>query len=216
MMRKLFLISCLVPCVAVLVGCPKKGDGADAADNTPVAVVDAAPAAPALPVAKNTADVARFPAGEKALTDDDQKILDPFTQVRTSPNAGGFVGGLKAGTDPFKIAEFQNSMLVSFADPKDPNTQLMGWIPKTAFTTVTIFDAGKRDSAVDAAVVVDAGTGLRCPAGQEAIVNLGNTAGICRRKCTADKDCRTPLAGACQNGSTAGGKIAKVCANEAP
>src|SRR5437868_11911973 len=103
-MRKLFAVCALVLCVAILVGCPKKTDGAaDAADDAPAPV--AAPAAPVAPVAKNVSDVARFPAGEKALTDDDQKIVDPFTVVRTSPHAGANVGTLKAGTDPFKMAE---------------------------------------------------------------------------------------------------------------
>lgn len=214
-MRKLFLVSCLVPCVAMLVGCPKKtGDAADAADDAPAPVV-VADAAPAAPVAKNAADVARFPAGEKALTDDDQKILDPFTTARTSPNAGGIVGNVKAGTDPFKIAEFQTSVLVAFPDPKDPNTQVMGWIPKASFTTITIIDAGKKDATVDAAIDA-APTVLKCPAGQEAIVNIGTSAASCRRKCTADKDCKNPTANACQNASTSAGKIAKVCANEAP
>jgi hypothetical protein len=96
-MRKLFLLSVLVPCVAVLAGCPKKktddGDAGDAEAEAAVAVVDAAPAAP---VAKNAAEIARFPAGEKPLPDDDQKTVDLFAQARTGPKQGPIVAQVKA------------------------------------------------------------------------------------------------------------------------
>ena len=219
-MRKLFVLCALLPCVAMLVGCPKK-NGADAGDEAaaPAAVVDAAPAAAAAPAAKNVNDVARFPA-EKPVTDDDQKTVDLFASAKTGCKSGAQVALVRAGTDPFKIAEFQDCLLVTFPDPKDANTTLMGWIPKDAFTRVTIVDAGLRDASKDATVdaavaVVDAAAPLKCPAGQEVIVNLGQPP-TCRKKCTADKDCKTPTAGACANANTASGKVAKVCANEAP
>jgi hypothetical protein len=219
-MRKLFVLALLLPCVAMLAGCPKKkDDGADAGDDGAAAAVDAAPATAAAPVAKNAADVARFPAAEKPLTDDDQKLLETFTIVRTSCKSGNAVATVKAGTDPFKIAEFQDCILATFPDPKDATATLMGWIPKASFTTVTIFDAGLKDASKDAtidATVVDAApTALKCPAGQEVIVNLGST-GTCRKKCTADKDCKTASAGACATATTAAGKLTKVCANELP
>jgi hypothetical protein len=213
-MRKLFLASALVLSVATLAGCPKKStEAADAGDEAaaPVVVADAAPAAP---VAKNVNDVARFPA-EKPLTDDTQKTVDLFASAKTGCKSGNQVALVKAGTDPFKIAEFQDCILITFPDPKDANTTLMGWIPKEAFTHVTVIsDAGAKDAAVDAAVA-PATTTLKCAAGQEAIVNIGS-APTCRKKCTADKDCKTPTAGACANASTTAGHIAKVCANEAP
>ena len=143
-----------------------------------------------------------------------------WTQVEGDPHpavvilfsvAGAVVATLKVGTDPFKIAEFQDCNLVTFPDPKDATVTLMGWIPKDAFTKVTIVDAGIKDAAVDAAV----STVLKCPAGQEAIINVSAVA-ICRKKCTVDKDCKTATAGACAAASTAAGKITKVCANEAP
>ncbi|MEA2753692.1 MAG: hypothetical protein QOI41_7835 [Myxococcales bacterium] len=215
-MRKLFLVCALVPCVATLLGCPKKTDATDGGDDAApvVAVVDAAPAAP---VAKNVNDVARFPA-EKPLTDDAQKTIDLFASAKTGCKSGNQVALVKAGTDPFKIAEFQDCILVTFADPKDANTTLMGWIPKDAFTRVSVvLDAGIKDAATDATVVdaAVATTTLKCAAGQEAIVNIGRDP-TCRKKCTADKDCKTPTANACANASTTAGKITKVCANEAP
>ncbi|MDB4996380.1 MAG: hypothetical protein JWM74_3812, partial [Myxococcaceae bacterium] len=187
----------------------------DAGDEAAVAVavVDAAPAAP---VAKNVNDVARFPA-EKPLTDDAQKTIDLFASAKTGCKSGNQVALVKAGTDPFKIAEFQDCILVTFPDPKDANTTLMGWIPKDAFTRVTVvLDAGIKDAATDATVdAAVATTTLKCAAGQEAIVNIGSAA-TCKKKCTADKDCKTPTANACANASTTAGKITKVCANEAP
>jgi len=219
-MRKLFVLAALLPCVAMLVGCPKKkDDGADAGDDGAAAAVDAAPAAPVAPVAKNASEVARFPAAEKALTDDDQKTIDLFTSVKTACKSGNQVALMKAGTDPFKIAEFQDCMLVTFPDPKDATVTLMGWIPKDAFTRVTVFDAGlkdaSKDATVDATVVDAAPTALKCPAGQEVIVNLG-TAGTCRKKCTTDKDCKTATAGACKTATTAANKLTRVCADELP
>ncbi len=192
----------------MLLGCPKKaGDGTDAGDEAAVAVVvDAAPAAP---VAKNVNDVARFPA-EKPLTDDTQKTVDLFASAKTGCKSGNQVALVKAGTDPFKIAEFQDCILVTFPDPKDASSTLMGWIPKDAFTRVTVIaDAGAK---VDAAV---AATTLKCSAGQEAIVFIGQSP-TCRKKCTVDKDCKTPTPNACSNASTVAGHIAKVCGNETP
>jgi hypothetical protein len=215
-MRKLILVCALVPCVALLIGCPKKTDATDAGDDAAPAVV-VADAAPAAPVAKNVNDVARFPA-EKPLVDDAQKTIDLFASAKTGCKSGNQVALVKAGTDPFKIAEFQDCILVTFPDPKDANTTLMGWVPKDAFTRVTVVvgDAGIKDAAADATVdAAVATTTLKCPAGQEAIANIGSAA-ACRKKCAADKDCKTPTANACANATTVAGKIVKVCANEAP
>lgn len=219
-MRKLFLFFAVVPCVALLAGCPKKKDeGVDGGDDAaPAAAVEVdAAGAVAAPAAKNSADIARFPAGEKAVVDDAAKTLD-LAQARTGPKSGGNVAVLKIGTDPFKIAEFQDCFLVTFADPKDATATLMGWIPKTAFTAAAIRDAGPLDAAVDAAVV-DAGKPnpfavAQCPAGQDG-VNLGS-GNVCRKKCTTDKDCKTPSPGACANAKHQLGKTARVCANELP
>lgn len=231
-MRKLFLCCVLVPCVAVLAGCPKKKtDDADAGDAEVEAaaaaeVVDAAPVAPVAPAAKNAADIARFPAGEKAIADDDQKTADVFTQVRSGPKQGANVALLKARTDTFKIAEFQDCVLVTFTDPKDATVTLMGWIPVAAYTKdavvvdAGIVDSGIKDAAkdvtvVDAAPATAPATGLKCAAGQEAI-ELVPGSPLCRKKCATEKDCKTPTAGACANAKTSAGKLVKVCAGEAP
>ena len=211
MFRKLVLCCVLGSCVTLLLGCPKKKEEAPEAGVEEAGAVDAAPPPPAAPVAKNSADVARFPAGEKPLADDTEKTVDLFAQAKTGCKSGNNVALVRAGTDPFKIAEFQDCILVTFADPKDANTQLMGWIPKAAFTLAAPRDAGAKDAAVDAAVALG-----KCIAGQESVVNVAGGAGVCRKKCTADKDCRTPSLNACVAATTAAGKITKVCANELP
>ena len=216
MFRKLVLSVVVGSCVTLLFGCPKKKEDVPEAGVEEAGAVDAAPpppAVPAAPPAKNSADVARFPA-EKPLADDVEKTVDLFTQAKTGCKSGSNVALLKAGTDPFKIAEFQDCLLVTFADPKDAATQLMGWIPKAAFTLAVPRDAGVKDAAVDAAVVVVAG---KCAAGQESVVNVAaGGAGVCRKKCAADKDCKTPTLNACANATSSAGKITKVCANELP
>ena len=71
---------------------------------------------------------------------------------------------------------------------------------------------------IDAAPVVDAAvpaTGLKCPVGQEAVDHIAPST-VCRKKCAADKDCKTPKAGACAPARTSAGKVTKVCAGEAP
>ena len=211
------LSACLAPvaCVALLTGCPKKSNALAFGDDGAVADVgDAAPPAPAPPVAKNSAEVARFPA-EKPIADDDAKTLD-IAQARTGPKSGNNVAMVKAGSDPFKIAEFQDCFLVTFPDPKDAASTLMGWIPKAAFTTVLVHDvhdAGPKDASSDAAGVV---APVKCPAGQETVVNVVGAAGVCRRKCTADKDCKNPAPSACQTATTLANKVTKVCVNETP
>jgi hypothetical protein len=167
-------------------------------------------------VAKNASDVARFPA-EKPLADDDAKTVDLFAQAKTGCKSGSNVALVKAGTDPFKIAEFQDCILITFSDPKDPAGTLMGWVPKAAFVASAPHDAGVKDGGV---VVVDAAVAapatLKCPAGQEVVVNVAGGAGVCRKKCSLDKDCKTPTPGACAPAHTLANKITKVCANEAP
>jgi hypothetical protein len=230
-MRKVFLLTLVgTCCVGLLAGCLKKkvdaADGGDTdADVAPVVAAPAdaavAPATPsasaAAPVAKNAAEVARFPAGEKAIVDDDQKTVDLFAQARTGPKQGALVALVRAGTDPFKIAEFQDSVLITFPDPKDPNTTLMGWVSKDAFVRNTgdggVGDAGAKDAGKDAAP--PATGGLKCPAGQEAIEHLAATT-VCRKKCSADKDCKVPSPGACANAKTNAGKITRVCAADLP
>lgn len=219
-MRKLFFAFALLPCVALLVGCPKKkDDGLDGGeDGSAEAAADVVDAAPAAPVAKNAADIARFPAAEKPVTDDTSPLVDFNSPVRTTPRGGSVVANLKAGVDPVKIAEHQDCFLVTFPDPKDPAATLMGWIGKDAFIRDAVVDAGIKDAAKDAVVAdaapVPAGP-LKCPAGQEVIVNIG-PAPLCKKKCTSNKDCKNPVADACHVASTLGGKTTKVCAAETP
>lgn len=202
-MRKLLLFCALVPCIVLLFGCPKKTDpAADAGDEAAVtAVVEAGPAAP---VAKNAADIARF-GTDTPIANEAGKLLAFSTTVHTSPRGGNVVATLKAGTDVTKIASHADTFLVTFADPKDANSVLMGWIGKEGFSpTIIIRDAG----VLDATTVQ-----LVCAPGTVAVF-LGG-ANICKKKCNADKDCPNAVAGSCVLGALggAGGKAVHVCNN---
>lgn len=238
-MRNALFVAGVVSCAALL-GCPfkKKGDADAAADaeavaeaEAPAAVVDAAPAPVAID-AKNSADVARFPA-ETPVTDDDLKLASTGI-ARTAPKTGTVVATLKPGTDVLKIAEYQSSILVTFTDPRDASSTLMGWIEKSSFSAPAVSskrDAGPSDAAAPVADAgdakkadaggsdakkVDAGGGdakkLTCASGQAAVVLSKDP--VCRKKCTKDADCKGGAAGTCANATTAAGGIARVCANE--
>ena len=239
-MRNATLAAAFISCAAlVLGGChllKKDGDADAAADATtapeaeaPAAVVDAE--APPSPVAdaKNSADVARFPA-ETPVSDDDLKLASTGI-ARTSPKTGTVVATLKPGTDVLKIAEYQSSILVTLADPRDASSTLMGWIGKESFSAPPASakrDAGASDAGAgekvadagakvaDAGAKVDAGGGdakkPACAAGQVSVVLAKDP--VCRKKCAKDADCKGGAAGTCANATTATGGIARVCANE--
>lgn len=228
-MRKISPVLLVASCLALLItGCPKKGgDAADAeAEAAVVAEVDAAPAVVA-PTAKNAGDIARF-GTEKPIANEAGKLVDGLTTVRTGPRQGGVVASLRAGTDVTKIAEHKDCFLVTFADPKEPATTLMGWVGNDAFTADPIRDAGPKDAATDAATdaavkdaavadaapaAVDAGpAALKCAAGQQ-IVELG-AGPVCKKKCTTDKDCKDKAPKSCAPGTAPGGKVIHFCANE--
>jgi hypothetical protein len=211
-MRKLVLLAGLLPCLLLVAGCPKKGG--DAADGAAEAAADDAatganppPNAPPVPEAKNKADVARF-QNETAVADDDSKPAN-VVNARKSPKTGAVVATLKPGTDVHKHAEYQDCFLVTFADPKDASTTLMGWIEKSSFTYVAPKDAGAKDATADAtadaAVAVDAGP-PKCTA-TEVLVTLSATNTACKKKCKDDKDCTK---GPCSNASSAG-KTVRAC-----
>lgn len=237
-MRKLSATLVIASAMVCLFGCAllKKADpGADAAaDAAPLdaevaAVLDAAPVTLVI-TAKNAADVARFPA-ESAVTDDDLKLASVGI-ARSAPKTGTVVATLKAGTDVVKLAEYQSAILVTFADPKDASSSLMGWIGSEAFaaSVASKRDGGASDAAapvVDAgapkadagaakadasAPVVDAGTKPACAAGSVSVM-LGG-APVCRKRCASDAACKVgTAAGVCANATTTAGSVAKVCSN---
>lgn len=218
-MRKLVLLSGLLPCLLLVAGCPKKDGDADAAADgaapDPDAAAATAPAnAPPVPDAKNKADVARF-QNETAVPDDDSKPA-AFVNARKSPKTGAIVASLKPGTDIHKHAEYQDCFLVTFADPKDAHTTLMGWIEKSSFTYVAPRDAGPKDAAAGDAAPADAGAPAPVDAGppkcaaNEALVTLSATSTLCKKKCKDDKECTK---GPCSTAKAAANNAAvRVCA----
>jgi hypothetical protein len=222
-MRKIVLFAGYVSCVVAVVGCSflKKKEEADAAADAAVVASDAATAAAdasgAAPIdAKNAAEVARF-AAETPVSDDDVKLV-LTAAVRTVPKAGAVVATLKPGTDVIKHAEYQNCVLVTFADPKDASAKLMGWIGKEAFSAavVTSHDAGVTDAGhtdAGAKPVTDAGAPkLTCAAGSIAVILTKDP--VCRKKCAKDAECKGGVAGSCANATTVTGTVARVCASE--
>ena len=216
-MRKLILCLGFVGLSIALLGCPKKdgaGDGgADAmvegggTDTDGAAAAGDAAAAPAAVNAKNTASVARFP-GETPIANEVAKVAQP-TPVHTEPHAGAVVAMLKVGTDVTKVASYKTAFLVTFADPKDATSTLLGWIGTEAFTAWRPIDAGITDAAVDAAAKK-----LTCAAGQVAVVLTKDPAPVCKKKCTKDTDCKDKAAGACANANAATGQVVRACVND--
>jgi hypothetical protein len=220
-MRKLVLLSGLLPCLLLVAGCPKKGG--DATDGAAEAAVDPdaaaantpPPNAPPVPEAKNKADVARF-QNETAVADDEAKPAT-FVSARTSPKGGSVVASLKPGTDIHKHAEYQDCFLVTFPDPKDASTTLMGWIEKSSFTYVAPKDAGPKDAAAGDAAVdagapapVDAGP-PKCAATDSLVILSAGAAPVCKKKCKEDKDCKTAP---CANANTPTKTVARVCTHD--
>src|SRR5262249_4458528 len=136
------------------------------------------------------------------------KLVAVSTQAHTSPRGGAVVATLHAGIDVTKIAQHTDTFLVTFPDPKDPNSRLMGWIGKEAFAPTFFFDGGIRDAAI-----VDAAPSLICAPGT-IVVFLGG-ANVCKKKCVADKDCTNGVVGSCVLGAQGGpgGKAVHVCIN---
>ncbi len=233
-MRKKGFSVALLPAVLLLAACPKKSavvdDAAveDAAAEAAAALVTppVMEAGTAEPAAKNAADVARFP-GETRVADDDATLADALTAARTAPKVGSVVAQLKAGSEVMKIAEYQDSVLIAFADPKDEKATLMGWVPKGGFVADStgrdggtkdggLRDGGAKDGgAADAAApAVDAGAkpAAKCGAGEEQVVLAAGP--VCKKKCSKDADCKTKGAGACAPANTPSGKVARVCGSE--
>lgn len=215
MNRKLYSLVVLTPFFALLAtGCPKKGGDQDAAPEA-APVADTPEAAPPAPVAKNGADISRFGA-EKPIANEVANLVDAFNTVRTGPGQGNTVATLRAGTPVTKIAEHQNNFLITFADPKDPASVLMGWVGKGAFVAdIIIVDAGPKDAAVDAAKppVPDAGPAGACPAGQELIVGLVANRAVCKKRCVAVTDCSNKI---CSTGNAVGGRVVRFCPADPP
>jgi hypothetical protein len=157
----------LAALLAVSTGCPKKkgGEADAAAEAAATAVADAAPAGPE---ATNADAVARFPE-ETAIDHQAATLAWPKTNVRKAPPSGDVIATLAKGTNVVQLASHDKYVLVTFDDPKNAGTRLMGWVVKDVFSAQP--------------VVHPKGT---CPAGQTAL--LGD-APFCAKVCKVDTDC---------------------------
>lgn len=151
-------------------------------------VADAAPAPPPAALASNEGDVARFP-DETKLADVSATLLRTYN-VREAPPNGTLIVGLNKGTAVTQLASRDKFFLISFNDPRAPETKLMGWVHRDAFS----------------AVVQDAGA-LVCPTGEVAL--FGDTP-FCGKVCAVDSEC--PSGQACKGSAN---KLASGKAGEA-
>jgi hypothetical protein len=121
--------------------CSKKDGSAAAEDAAAEAAATAKPDASSAAVdpasvpeavAKNSSRIARFPFDPK-LGSIKERLEADHTYAREAPGAGALVAGLKKDVEVTKVAQHGDYFLVTFADPKDASTTLMGWIPASGF-----------------------------------------------------------------------------------
>jgi hypothetical protein len=139
--------------------------GADAAPAAAAPDAAAEPAAAAEPTAKNAAQVGRFPS-ETKIAAEKAKVVADVTVARESPGSGPAVATLKKDVEVTKFAQRGTDFfLVTFADPKDASSTLMGWIPDEAFKATPAAPA-------------------TCPKDQVKFVGQG-----CKQECSAAAKC---------------------------
>jgi hypothetical protein len=210
-----------------LLGKKSEDAGAPAADMAGTIDAAAAVAAPGAPVGKNAASVARF-ATEVAMNE--PKVIGQTATPRTSPQGATIVATLKTGTAVTRIATNAGNSLIVFPDPNVPTDNLMGWVTEAAFSAAAVVvhhaDAGTDAGAVTATAVdagapavVDAGPPpITCKPGYQRVQLSAGAAAVCRRACSADKDCKSSKS--CQTANadhpaTGQPSTVKVCPNDA-
>ncbi len=118
----------LLPLLALVTGCPKKGSGdADAAAEAgAVAVVDAGPET------TNAAQITHYP--DEAMVDRiSATVKVTTTSALTAVPKGTVIAALKKGDTVTQVSEHNGYFLVVFSDPKDATKKLQGWVVKFAF-----------------------------------------------------------------------------------
>lgn len=199
-MRTVFRGACLGLLVFAASNCAQlkeklMGAGADAAAEVdaaaaPAAAVEADSAAPAAttaptateelagPKASNENDIARFP--DETKLDNVAATVERSAPVREVPSTGKVVVTLNKGAKVTKIGERDKYFLVTFADPKNASSNLMGWLYQDSFTAASVVDAG---AAADAGV---AEKPLTCKTGETALISDNP---FCGKVCKSDADC---------------------------
>lgn len=158
----------------------------EATDAGAPAASDTASAAASAPSAANASDIARF--GDEEALDGGTVSLLVAAPVHAQPGAGAVVASLAKGTQVTTLAEHGTSTLVTFADPKNASSTLMGWVASPA--------VGKGDLPK---LIPTPGPTIACPAGKVAVFN-----NKCASPCKTVKDC--PGVGrSCTEVPTAGG-----------
>ena len=168
-------------------------DAADAgAATTPVAASEPAP--------KNLAAVATF-GNENALENVEATTKRANIRVTTAIPTGSEVAILPAGAVVKQVAEKSGFYRVTFADPKDPTSRLVGWVDKTAFIAPTSSPPTIGSAAAKAKKPIT------CAAGQVLAGEGEEATPACSKPCSDDKDC---AGGECQMAFTFDGKTMKM------
>jgi hypothetical protein len=165
-----------------------KGAGADAANADPsfVAATDAgAVATPAAadPAPKNIASVATF-GSENALANVEATVQRAGVRATAAIPSGAEVAMIAQGTVVKQVAEKSGFYRVTFADPKDPASRLVGWVDKTAF----IAKNAVPPSAASAAAA-KAKKPVTCAAGLLLAGEGEEAQPRCAKPCSDDEDC---------------------------
>ncbi|HEY2511753.1 MAG TPA: hypothetical protein VGI39_12885 [Polyangiaceae bacterium] len=157
--------------VVVVLGCSRPQESFDAGGNPAALVLDAQPPGPP-PVtitATNVDDVARFP-DEAKLHGEIGKIADAQVAARNSVPSGSVVAMLRLGTPVTQVSRHDAFLLCQFADPKNPQQTLLGWIGEQAFIPGPTVPRK-----------------LGCPRGQSLLEF--DEQDFCGRVCRSDADC---------------------------
>lgn len=181
-------------------------DGGATSDPAATAAGDAgagatAAATPAAePEPKNLGAVAKF-GSENALENVEATTKRANVRVTTAIPSGGEVAVLPAGAVVKQVAEKSGFYRVTFADPKDPTSRLVGWVDKTAFIAPTSSPPSIGSAAAKAKKPITCAAGLVLAGeGEEATP-------ACAKPCSDDKDCS---GGECQMAFTFDPKTMKM------
>ena len=169
-MRRIFVVLAIAASSAML-GCSRQAESFDAGGNPAPVVLDAQPPGPpdVVITATNVDEVARFP-NEAKLHGEIGKIADPQISARNSVPSGSVVATLRMGTQVTQVSRHDTFLLCQFADPKNPQQTLLGWIGEQAFIPGPTVPRK-----------------LGCPRGQTLLEF--DEQDFCGRACTSDADC---------------------------
>lgn len=155
------------------------GDDDPAPSASVAAVVSAAPVADAAPAFANAADVKRYADETPPDTTPTAKLTHDGMRARAEVPNGSIVATLKKDQEVTTIAEHGGFVLVSFPDPKDATSTLIGWTSKGGFSATPPPDTSDKVDHVSS-----------CHGSTTDY--LGAPFNQCVQNCAFEKDCGKP------------------------